>query len=625
MTMNNNFNKLLSKANLLFKSGKYQSAIDVYLKLLSFNNNCFELYFNLSLSYFNVKDIDNSIKYAISAINLKDNDISLAKHMYNLCTLKPEDMNLLVKFQALVDKINDIDLCFKCSYLLKKKNEINNSLYFLQKILEIDNNNLKALKEVATIYSSIDKEVAIQMCEELFKDYPNDKDILDLALTLYYKVQNYEKCAEVARKLLKNEKNAYYYTLLANSLMYQRKYKEGEEVLDEALSIFPENEPIRILLIDACSINRHKDKAYSLIEDYKIMDKFQPSYAKLRLADREIDDVRDEYFKLSTQFITDEKILDNAKKIYYRLNIKDRFNISESEFLNNRKKSSKFGTELQAKISDKLIINEDCTGKKLLIIAMNGAGDLIMSSRYLNILNEKNIQATFLMKKSLSGLIKYNFPFVNIITFDNNFDNIDDIEFDCVSSDLNLINVLNMNLKEIPFSSGYIKVEEKVVKEKSNLFNFKNDKLKIGLYWQGNPALLTNRSIKLSQFLPLFENNNRQFYSFQISKDDYESEQLKSSLNLIDLAPHISNYEDTAAFLMNIDVLVTIDTSIAHLAGALGVRTFLLLPYDTEWRWFDDTETTPWYDSVRIFKQGPDAKWEPVIKRINDELNNAKL
>ena len=182
-----------------------------------------------------------------------------------------------------------------------------------------------------------------------------------------------------------------------------------------------------------------------------------------------------------------------------------------------------------------------------------------------------------------------------------------------------------MNLKEIPFSSGYIKVEEKVVKEKSNLFNFKNDKLKIGLYWQGNPALLTNRSIKLSQFLPLFENNNRQFYSFQISKDDYESEQLKSSLNLIDLAPHISNYEDTAAFLMNIDVLVTIDTSIAHLAGALGVRTFLLLPYDTEWRWFDDTETTPWYDSVRIFKQGPDAKWEPVIKRINDELNNAKL
>lgn len=620
-----NFNNLLKVANKLFNKGDYNAAIDAYKKLLKFNNSSFDLHFNLSLSYFNVKDYENSIKYAISAINLKDNDLSLAMHMSNLCTLKPDDINLLEKFQLLVDKINDVDLCFKCSYLLKKKNETNNSLYFLQKILEIDDKNLKALKEIANIYSSIDKEVAIQMCEELFKDYPNDKDILDLALTLYYKVQNYEKCAEVARKLLKNEKNAYYYTLLANSLMYQRKYKEGEEVLDEALSIFPENEPIRIMLIDACSINRHKDKAYSLIEDYKIMDKFQPSYAKLRLSDREIDDVRDEYFKLSTQFITDEKVLDKAKKMYYRLNIKDRFNISESEFLNNRKKSSKFGTELQTKISDKLIINEDCTGKKLLVIAMNGAGDLIMSSRYLNILNEKNIQATFLMKKSLSSLIKYNFPFINIMIFDNNFDNIDDIEFDCVSSDLNLINVLNMNLKEIPYSSGYLKVKENVVQEKSNLFNFKNDKLKIGLYWQGNPTLLTNRSIKLSQFLPLFENINRQFYSFQISKDDYESEELKSSLNLIDLAPHISNYEDTAAFLMNIDVLVTIDTSIAHLAGALGVKTFLLLPYDTEWRWFDDTETTPWYDSVRLFKQGPDAKWDDVIKRVNIELNNEKI
>ena len=164
-----------------------------------------------------------------------------------------------------------------------------------------------------------------------------------------------------------------------------------------------------------------------------------------------------------------------------------------------------------------------------------------------------------------------------------------------------------------------------MVQEKSKIVNFKNSKLNVGLYWQGNPSILRNRSIKLAQLLPLFENTNRQFYSFQISKVDYESEELKSSLNLIDLAPHIGNYEDTAAFLKNIDVLVTIDTSIAHLAGALGVKTFLLLPYDTEWRWFDDTETTPWYDSVRIFKQGPDANWDDVIKRVNIELDNEKI
>ena len=132
-----NFNNLLKIANKLFNKGDYSGAIDAYKKLLQFNDSSFDLHFNLSLSYFNLKDYDNSIKYAISAINLKDNDLSLARHMSNLCTLKPDDVNLLTKFQALVDKINNIELCFKCSYLLKKKDEINNALYFLQKILSL--------------------------------------------------------------------------------------------------------------------------------------------------------------------------------------------------------------------------------------------------------------------------------------------------------------------------------------------------------------------------------------------------------------------------------------------------------------------------------------------------------
>lgn len=617
-----NFNNLLKIANKLFNKGDYSGAIDAYKKLLQFNNSSFDLHFNLSLSYFNLKDYDNSIKYAISAINLKDNDLSLARHMSNLCTLKPDDVNLLTKFQALVDKINNIELCFKCSYLLKKKDEINNALYFLQKILEIDDKNLKALKEIASIYSTIDKEVALEMCEELLKDYPNDKEVLDLSLGLYYKVQNYEKCIEVAKKILEQEKNVYYFTLLANSLMNIYKYKECENVLDNAISLFPDNDAIRIQLIDVCHVNKNKEKAYSLIEDYKNDDKFQPTYAKLRLSEREIDDVRTEFFKLSTQFITDEKILCKAKRIFYALNIKDRYNLSENDFLDYRIKSSKFGQELKAKVFDKLIINQNCNGKNLLVLSMNGVGDLLMFSRYFNFLPDRNIQISLQIGYSLSNLIKYNFPSISIV---NSIESIDDLDFDCVSSDMNLINVLNMDLKNIPYSAGYLKVSEELVQEKAKVVNFKNSKLNVGLYWQGNPSILRNRSIKLAQLLPLFESTNRQFYSFQISKVDYESEELKSSLNLIDLAPHIGNYEDTAAFLKNIDVLVTIDTSIAHLAGALGVKTFLLLPYDTEWRWFDDTETTPWYDSVRIFKQGPDANWDDVIKRVNIELDNEKI
>ena len=68
------------------------------------------------------------------------------------------------------------------------------------------------------------------------------------------------------------------------------------------------------------------------------------------------------------------------------------------------------------------------------------------------------------------------------------------------------------------------------------------------------------------------------------------------------------------------DVIVTVDTSVAHLAGALGVKTFLLLPYASDWRWFRDTKTTPWYDSVEIFKQKDCISWETEINEIVEKL-----
>ena len=95
---------------------------------------------------------------------------------------------------------------------------------------------------------------------------------------------------------------------------------------------------------------------------------------------------------------------------------------------------------------------------------------------------------------------------------------------------------------------------------------------------------------------------------------------MKNELSLIDLAPYIKDYFDTAGFLKNIDLLITIDSSIANLAGAMGVKTFLLLPYRTDWRWFYDTETTSWYDSVKIFKQKIPFCWDEVIERVKHEL-----
>jgi len=130
------------------------------------------------------------------------------------------------------------------------------------------------------------------------------------------------------------------------------------------------------------------------------------------------------------------------------------------------------------------------------------------------------------------------------------------------------------------------------------------------------------RSMKLQELSPLFNLANCQFYSCQ-KGDGYE--QLKDFNNIIDIGQTFKDYSDTAAALKNLDVLVTIDSSILHMAGALGVKTLLLLPNASEWRWFDDTKATPWYKSVEIFKQEKLYEWNLPVSNVYKRLEELYL
>ena len=95
---------------------------------------------------------------------------------------------------------------------------------------------------------------------------------------------------------------------------------------------------------------------------------------------------------------------------------------------------------------------------------------------------------------------------------------------------------------------------------------------------------------------------------------------IKIPKDIVNLSKYIKDYADTASLLLDLDLLITVDSSIAHAAGALGIKTFLLLPKTPEWRWFDDEEKCSWYDSIRIFKQKKSNDWQDVISRVEEEL-----
>lgn len=245
--------------------------------------------------------------------------------------------------------------------------------------------------------------------------------------------------------------------------------------------------------------------------------------------------------------------------------------------------------------------------KTLLVYYDSGFGDQIMFCRYLNLVKKQFKHVKFLTHLSLFNLFKNNFPDIEVVLDNNgNYDYSDNIMY--------LNYHLGLDFDNIPYSDGYLKTE------KSADERFNTGKKKIGLFWQGNYDGYKNRAIALKELAPLFDIENAQFYGFV--KDD-KLNQIKEFPQIIDIGSDVKDFADTASKLMNLDLFITIDTAAANLAGALGVKTFLLLPYASEWRWFSDEKTTPWYESVTIFKQKRHWEWAPVVEEICEEIKNS--
>lgn len=290
--------------------------------------------------------------------------------------------------------------------------------------------------------------------------------------------------------------------------------------------------------------------------------------------------------------------------------------LSKKDLHNGYKHYQFLKPEIKAKYENPSEGRNHWDGKKhpestLLVFYYAGYGDHIMFSRYLPFLKDyfKNVKVW--LPPSVRVLIEKNVDGIEFVESA-------EVEYDFSANIMELHYLLDMDFEHIPFSKGYLKVcNEKIDKYSQH---FQTEKQKIGLFWQGNPKVFANRSIKLKELEQILSLENTEFYSFQ--KED-EHNQIKEYPQITDIGKTFKNFEDTAAALMNVDILITIDSAIAHLAGALGVKTYLLLPYSSEWRWFEDTKTTPWYESVRIFKQKEPWNWSQVLEEIIAVLKNS--
>ncbi len=152
---------------------------------------------------------------------------------------------------------------------------------------------------------------------------------------------------------------------------------------------------------------------------------------------------------------------------------------------------------------------------------------------------------------------------------------------------------------------------------------------KVGLVWAGNPRSFDHdlartdarRSCALSTLTPLFSVPGIHFYSLQKGQAAIEARSVGAPLRLQDYTEYFSDFADTAAFVETLDLVISVDTSVAHLAGAMGKPVWLLSRYDGCWRWLIDRNDSPWYPTMRIFRQTKAGDWHGVIEHVTMELH----
>src|SRR5882724_7925729 len=250
---------------------------------------------------------------------------------------------------------------------------------------------------------------------------------------------------------------------------------------------------------------------------------------------------------------------------------------------------------------------EPIEGKTILLYGDEGLGDAIFYCRYVPLLAARGarviIEAEEPLRELMSGL-------AGVSRCVSKTEAAPEFDLHCPMSSLPLC--FGTRLTTIPASTPYLRAPALSAKQLARLGV--KDRPRIGLAWSGNPRHSNdrNRSIALETFSPLLD-TDATFVSLQKDVRSDDAATLRGAPRLLDLGPSLKNLSDTAALIGALDLVISADTSVAHLAGALGVPVWILLPFVPDWRWLLDRDDSPWYPGARLFRQDDRREWPAVV------------
>lgn len=261
----------------------------------------------------------------------------------------------------------------------------------------------------------------------------------------------------------------------------------------------------------------------------------------------------------------------------------------------------------------------DIGDKTLLVYAEQGYGDAIQFCRYLPLLQARIQHLFFECRPELLRLMRGLTGGITCIARRDDSRE-PTIPFDYRIPMMSLPRIFGTELNTIPANVPYLIPDPALIQQWRT--RIQDNGLRVGLVWAGSPSHQSNRyrSLSLEQLLPLANIPDVSFYSLQKGVAAAQAAHPPTGMKLIDLSGDITDFSDTAAIISNLDLVISVDTSVAHLAGALGRPAWVMLYFPAEWRWLLDRNDSPWYPSMRLFRQSSTREWGPVLQQMASAL-----
>jgi len=253
--------------------------------------------------------------------------------------------------------------------------------------------------------------------------------------------------------------------------------------------------------------------------------------------------------------------------------------------------------------------------KTILLHSEQGFGDTIQFCRYVPLVAARGARVVLEVEQPLRDLLTGLAGATRVTAKGNPLP-----DFDLQCSLLSLPLAFRTQLETIPSAMPYLRAPDQALLKWGTRLPAKR-RPRIGIAWAGNSKHIRDRerSIDLRCLLPLLD-VDATFVSLQKEVGATDTATLRESADIIHFGHELDGFSDTAALISHLDLVISVDTAVAHLAGGLGKPVWILLAHVPDWRWLLDRDDSPWYPTARLFRQSETREWDSIIKRVRDAL-----